>query len=283
MFTFNIKLTDNKSVECRELPNRLYVPFVKSIMNNDNVIISNFIDKIIEYTVINKNQIKELNCIDKFLILLDLRSISISNSITINTGQLFNNTNVEIDKLCVHILESLPIITEQVFIDDLIKIRINIPRDISYEFTNIANTIQSIEIDKDLIQMNQVTSKIRESILNFIPAKLFNQIINFINITTKSLEHINIITADTKLNINKVEFNIFNNTLFEFIKAIYNENLLNVYKMQYILMSKLNYDNDTYLNLTPNESQLHLNFYNEELKQQQDEYNKNSKASSKTH
>ena len=283
MFTFNIKLTDNKSVECRELPNRLYVPFVKSIMNNDNVIISNFIDKIIEYTVINKNQIKELNCIDKFLILLDLRSISISNSITINTGQLFNNTNVEIDKLCVHILESLPIITEQVFIDDLIKIKINIPKDISYEFTNIANTIQSIEIDKDLIQMNQVTSKIRESILNFIPAKLFNQIINFIDITTKSIEHINIITANPKLNISKVEFNIFNNTLFEFIKAIYNENLLNVYKMQYILMSKLNYDNDTYLNLTPNESQLHLNFYNEELKQQQDEYNKNSKASSKTH
>lgn len=283
MFTFNIKLTDNKSVECRELPNRLYVPFVKSIMNNDNVIISNFIDKIIEYTVINKNQIKELNCIDKFLILLDLRSISISNSITINTGQLFNNTNVEIDKLCVHILESLPIITEQVFIDDLIKIKINIPKDISYEFTNIANTIQSIQIDKDIIQMNQVTSKVRESILNFIPATLFNQIINFIDITTKSIEHINIITANPKLNISKVEFNIFNNTLFEFIKAIYNENLLNVYKMQYILMSKLNYDNDTYLNLTPNESQLHLNFYNEELKQQQDEYNKNSKDSSKTH
>ena len=283
MFTFNIKLTDNKSVECRELPNRLYVPFVKSIMNNDNVIISNFIDKIIEYTVINKNQIKELNCIDKFLILLDLRSISISNSITINTGQLFNNTNVEIDKLCVHILESLPIITEQVFIDDLIKIKINIPKDISYEFTNIANTIQSIEIDKDIIQMNQVTSKVRESILNFIPATLFNQIISFIDITTKSIEHINIITANPKLNISKVEFNIFNNTLFEFIKAIYNENILNVYKMQYILMSKLNYDNDTYLNLTPNESQLHLNFYNEELKQQQDEYNKNSKDSSKTH
>jgi len=283
MFTFNIKLTDNKFVECRELPNKLYVPFVKSIMNNDNIIISNFIDKIIEYTVINKNQIKELNCIDKFLILLDLRSISISNSITINTGQLFNNTNVEIDKLCVHILESLPVITEQVFIDDLIKIKINIPKDISYESTNIANTIQSIQIDQDLIQMNQVTSKVRESILNFIPAKLFNQIINFINITTKSIEHINIITANPKLNISKVEFNIFNNTLFEFIKAIYNENLLNVYKMQYILMSKLNYDNDTYLNLTPNESQLHLNFYNEELKQQQDEYNKNSKASSKTH
>ena len=283
MFTFNIKLTDNKSVECRELPNRLYVPFVKSIMNNDNVIISNFIDTIIEYTVINKNQIKELNCIDKFLILLDLRSISISNNITINTGQLFNNTNVEIDKLCAHILESLPIITEQVFIDDLIKIKINIPRDISYEFTNISNTIQNIQIDKDIIQMNQVTSKVRESILNFIPAKLFNQIINFIDITTKSMEHINIITANPKLNISKVEFNIFNNTLFEFIKAIYNENLLNVYKMQYILMSKLNYDNDTYLNLTPNESQLHLNFYNEELKQQQDEYNKNSKDSSKTH
>ena len=283
MFTFNIKLTDNKSVECRELPNRLYVPFVKSIMNNDNIIISNFIDTIIEYTVINKNQIKELNCIDKFLILLDLRSISISNNITINTGQLFNNTNVEIDKLCAHILESLPIITEQVFIDDLIKIKINIPRDISYEFTNISNTIQNIQIDKDIIQMNQVTSKVRESILNFIPAKLFNQIINFIDITTKSMEHINIITANPKLNISKVEFNIFNNTLFEFIKAIYNENLLNVYKMQYILMSKLNYDNDTYLNLTPNESQLHLNFYNEELKQQQDEYNKNSKDSSKTH
>jgi len=283
MFTFNIKLTDNKSVECRELPNRLYVPFVKSIMNNDNVIISNFLDKIIEYTIINKNQIKELNCIDKFLILLDLRSISINNNITINTGQLFNNTNVEIDKLCAHILESLPIITEQVFIDDLIKIRINIPKDISYEFTNIANTIQSIQIDKDLIQMNQVTSKMRESILNFIPAKLFNQIINFIDITTKSMEHINIIAANTKQNISKVEFNIFNNTLFEFIKAIYNENLLNVYKMQYILMSKLNYDNDTYLNLTPNESQLHLNFYNEELKQQQDEYNKNSKDSSKTY
>jgi len=283
MFTFNIKLTDNKSVECRELPNRLYVPFVKSIMNNDNVIISNFLDKIIEYTIINKNQIKELNCIDKFLILLDLRSISINNNITINTGQLFNNTNVEIDKLCAHILESLPIITEQVFIDDLIKIRINIPKDISYEFTNIANTIQSIQIDKDLIQMNQVTSKMRESILNFIPAKLFNQIINFIDITTKSMEHIDIIAANTKQNISKVEFNIFNNTLFEFIKAIYNENLLNVYKMQYILMSKLNYDNDTYLNLTPNESQLHLNFYNEELKQQQDEYNKNSKDISKTY
>jgi len=131
--------------------------------------------------------------------------------------------------------------------------------------------------------MNQVTSKMRESILNFIPAKLFNQIINFIDITTKSMEHIDIIAANTKQNISKVEFNIFNNTLFEFIKAIYNENLLNVYKMQYILMSKLNYDNDTYLNLTPNESQLHLNFYNEELKQQQDEYNKNSKDSSKTY
>lgn len=281
MFTFSIKLTNSKSVECRELTNKLYVPFVKSIMNNEHIIISNFIDKIIEHTVIDTNRIKELNCIDKFLILLDLRSISINNNITINTGKLFNNTTVEIDKLCAHILESLPLITEQFIIDDLITLEINIPKDISYEFTNIANTVRSIQIDKDLIQMNQVTSKVRESILNFIPAKLFDQVTKFIDITTKSMEHINIINGDDKLGIGKVEFNIFNNTLFEFIKAIYNEDLLNLYKMQYILMSKLNFDNDTYLNLTPNESQIHLNFYNEELKQQQDEYDKTNKDTSK--
>lgn len=281
MFTFSIKLTNSKSVECRELTNKLYVPFVKSIMNNEHIIISNFIDKIIEHTVIDTNRIKELNCIDKFLILLDLRSISINNNITINTGKLFNNTTVEIDKLCAHILESLPLITEQFIIDDSITLEINIPKDISYEFTNIANTVRSIQIDKDLIQMNQVTSKVRESILNFIPAKLFDQVTKFIDITTKSMEHINIINGDDKLGIGKVEFNIFNNTLFEFIKAIYNEDLLNLYKMQYILMSKLNFDNDTYLNLTPNESQIHLNFYNEELKQQQDEYDKTNKDTSK--
>lgn len=281
MFTFSIKLTNSKSVECRELTNKLYVPFVKSIMNNEHIIISNFIDKIIEHTVIDTNRIKELNCIDKFLILLDLRSISINNNITINTGKLFNNTTVEIDKLCAHILESLPLITERFIIDDSITLEINIPKDISYEFTNIANTVRSIQIDKDLIQMNQVTSKVRESILNFIPAKLFDQVTKFIDITTKSMEHINIINGDDKLGIGKVEFNIFNNTLFEFIKAIYNEDLLNLYKMQYILMSKLNFDNDTYLNLTPNESQIHLNFYNEELKQQQDEYDKTNKDTSK--
>ena len=281
MFTFSIKLTNGKLIECRELINEIYVPFVKSIMNDDNKLISNFIDKIIEYTVINKPEIKELNCIDKFLILLDLRSISINNNITINTGKLFNNTAIEIDTLCTNILESLPLITKQFITDDLIKIEINIPRDISYESTNIANTIQSIQIDKDIIQLNQVTYKVRDSILNFIPAKLFDQVIQFIDNTTKSMEHINIINDDVRLGIGKVEFNIFNNTLFEFIKAIYNEDLLNLYKMQYILMSKLNFDNDTYLNLTPNESQIHLNFYNEELKQQQDEYDKNNKSPSK--
>ena len=141
MFTFNIKLTDNKLIECREITNRVYLPFVKSIMNDDSVIISNFLDKIIEYAVINKSQIKKLNCIDKFLILLDLRSISINNDITFNTGELFNNLSILIDEIGTYILESIPLITKQYIIDDSIKLEINIPTNLSYEFTNISNTI----------------------------------------------------------------------------------------------------------------------------------------------
>jgi len=250
-------------------------------MNGDSVIISNFLDKIIEYAVIDKSQIKKLNCIDKFLILLDLRSISINNNITFNNGVLFSNLSIEIDQIGTYILESIPSITKQYIIDDLIKLEINIPTNLSYEFTDISNTIQSIQIGSDLIQMNSVTNKMRENILNFIPAKLFNQVLKFVDITTKSMEHIHIIKGNEKLGINRVEFNVFNNTLFEFIRAIYNEDLLNLYKMQYILMSKLNFDNDTYLNLTPNESHIHLNFYNEELKKQQDEYDKNNNSPSK--
>ena len=281
MFTFNIKLTDNKLIECREITNQIYLPFVKSIMNGDSVIISNFLDKIIEYAVIDKSQIKKLNCIDKFLILLDLRSISINNDITFNNGVLFNNLSISIDEIGTYILESIPLITKQYIIDDSIKLEINIPTNLSYEFINISNTIQSIQIGNDLIQMNSVSNKIRESILNFIPAKLFDQVLKFVDITTKSMEHIHIIKGNEKTGINRVEFNVFNNTLFEFIKAIYNEDLLNLYKMQYILMSKLNFDNETYLNLTPNESHIHLNFYNEELKKQQDEYDKNNNSPSK--
>ena len=56
----------------------------------------------------------------------------------------------------------------------------------------------------------------------------------------------------------------------EFIKAIYNDNLMNFYELQFNLITKMNISYDHFMSMTFNESRMYVAMQNKDTKKQEE-------------
>lgn len=273
-FTSKIYLPIIKEyIRFKGINNSHYFDILKFITNNDEEGLNDYFENLIIELIIDKSIYPKLSNLEKFLILLDLRSTSVGDSL-----QITGNNSAKIDLSLMSIKKSI-----QNKIEDLDIIK-NIRSEIGYNIIlsvpknffidNIdkmyTEIIDKIEIDGEILDFFNLTNLEKELIISSIPATLSNNILSFIKNIQSSIGDINIISGNSKLGLETVKLSVFDKTMFMFLKSIFTDDLYNYYELQYNLSNKMNVSYDHFMKMSPNECKLFINFYNKEMKKQEE-------------
>ena len=267
--------TINDTVYYSELTNFTYFSLLKYINNSDNRGVQQCFDEIVV------NHIKTpttLSSLDKFLILLDMRSICVGDSIELKlkTG---NAARLSIFSILENIKSKVKDINfrKSCVIDD-ITLNLYIPTNILVDREDdiYESVVESVEFNGIASRLDVFTKEQKEEFFKSLPATAFNYISQYVIDVREQIKDINIINSNTLLEIEEVPFNLFDNTLFMFLKLLYTDDLMNFYEQQYSFIKKLKFTHDHFMKMTPNESRLFINLYNKDIKTQEDAKNKGS-------
>jgi len=268
-----------REVRFSSINNQNYFDIIRFIINDDNEGLNDYFEWLITDIVIDKNIIQDLSNIEKFLILLDNRNLTIGNILNLN-----NSKNIKIDisilNIKKNIIDKLKVLdlTKRCKIND-IDLELSLPK--SMIINNLDDLykeiIDKIVVDDKIINFNFLTNFDKDDIISNIPLNSSNDIFNYIKNSQNLLSNFNIISKNDKIGLDNVQLNLFDSSLFFFLKSIFKDDLLNFYELEYNMVSKMNFTIDNFMKLTPNECKLFIKFYNTEKKKEQDSNNEASK------
>lgn len=277
---FNTKLhlpLLNQEIRYSTLKNELYIELLKFITNNDDDGVANYFDFILSVCVNDQKMVKRLSNVEKFLILMDIRSISLGDSLEF----LIENKEIKYNIVFIknNILKQLKNILDlnNKFTYDQIGIEFGLPSSLKIDSLDsiYREVIKKIEIDGHVENFYDLDTISKDKIESMLPAKFTDDLFNYINETKKSIKELNIITGKEKLGVDTIPLNFYDNTMYMFLKTIYGSNLLNMYELEYNMTCKLGLSYERFIKMTPNECKLFINFYNRDKKQEEEQ----SKAS----
>lgn len=263
--SFNLPFS-KKKISLREISNFYYLDLLKYLENNNSYDIEYYFNFLI--SELTNTDISELSNIDKFYILLELRALSLGSNIDL----VQDNTNfkINIDNILKK-LTDLNLTTKHFRASD-IEYELSIPKNLYFD-ENI--DIYHATISKiDEFNMSSIHDI---DLASMLPANIFTYIKNYVTDTKKLLDNYSILDKKTHSKIEEWPLNVYNNSLFDFLKLIYHDNLMNFYEMQFNLLTKMHISYDHFMSMTFNESKLFINLQNKEIKKQEEaEKKKNS-------
>ena len=262
----------NEEIRYLNLNNHNYLDILKFITNNDDEGLINYFDNILLDKIINKNLVSKLSVVEKFLILLDLRSILLGDKL-----QLINKQNVNIDLSISSIRDNL---IKNINNIELIKyinytnIQLCLSTPKSFDTENIdkiyKEIINKIKVDEEVIDFYLLTEEEKDVIINNLPANFAQDILYFIETCQEISESVDIIKGNERIGLESVPLRFFDKTLFMFLKNTFGNDLMGFYELQFNMMSKLNVSSDNFMKMSPAECKIFIQFYNQDMKRQED-------------
>tara|TARA_R110000787_G_scaffold54452_4_gene126681 strand:+ start:1120 stop:1890 length:771 start_codon:yes stop_codon:yes gene_type:complete len=231
-----------------------YKNLVKNLISAEDNRVVDVFEEIIDIKVESK---KKLNISDKIKILLLLRSITLGEELELN----FNNKIFKYD--INKIIDSIEYKNEQFKYDSLI---FNIPRKIHYrsKFECLIDNFNSFEINGKTKIIEEYTYKQKEVILQ-----------NLIGFKTKELTNqFNEYISNFYLKyMGDIEINLYDSSLLNFIKGLFEIDLNEMYDIEYNIMSYLKFDPSVFNMYGLPELRIFLNKF---IKEQEESKKQNS-------
>jgi hypothetical protein len=252
----------DKKIKIKEINNCYYIDILKFIQNSNLEELINFFDLIISENT--DADINALTNLDKFCILIEMRSVSIGNIIEFSIDN--KNIKYNLSDICTKI-QNLKNINKTIKIDNL-NFELGIPKKLI--IPNYNDIIQSCIKKINDIDLDTFTNIEKESLYKMIPAHIYNDIKNFIIENTEYIESQNIFNLSIVESFKDFKINPFNNSLIELLKNIYSDNLMNFYDLQFNLITKLHISYDHFMSMTYNEARMYVAMQNKEIKKQEE-------------
>lgn len=266
-----------QEVRYGEFTNGIWGTLIKFITNDHDISIEEYFDEIIT-TIATPS--RNLLGIDKFCLLLDIRSTYLGNQLELKT-ESNHSVKISISSIIDKISKSFNQITttKQLQVGDLI-IELAAPRKFFVKDFDelIERSLYRVIDGQNVYYIDDFTSNERETFLTSLPATVVNDINNFVIKLQQQTKDVDIITSNPQLGISELKINLYDLTMLEFLKAIFSDDLMNFYEMQYNLISKLNISYDHFLRMTPSESRIYINLHNRDVKKQEEAMNKDKQA-----
>lgn len=251
--------------------NDTYLEFLYLISLEEDKNLNDFIEIYLKNNINDDFVYKSLTSIDKFCIMLYIRMISLGNDLKISAEKTSLNYNINtiIDNINNKFINTDLITT---YNTDIITINIGLPKDlIISDIDDIYKSlINYIRIEEEEIFPNSLSKNEFDQIMNLIPASLTENILNHLTKISKFSENNYIISPIQSSNFNGVNLNFLDRTFLYFIKSIFSDKIINFYELQYVLFNKLHMDYEWFRNSTVQECKHYINFYNADMKRQEE-------------
>lgn len=262
-FRVKVQLPSGRHARIEELKNRDYLTILKYCENSDIEGLNDLFNDLIF-----KGDLKSLDIIDKFYILLVLRMFFIDPDL------VFADENSSSIKFSIsNILEKIDHFqndyNKTINVQDF-TIELGLPNLIYFNDVNdvYISTIKSIKLKDKLINFSELDNTEKELILSYIPNTLFTHINNYITQVSKQLQDFVIIEQNNQFNIAEINTNIISNGFMSFILSIFSTGLKNFLEMLYVFTNKINIEGTTYYDLSPLDSRVLINIYNKDISDQ---------------
>ena len=266
-------------VRYAEFNNLQHFNVIKYMSTNDDNIIESMFDEIIHN--LTGEDAAKMFAVDKFCLLLDIRSVALGDKIEFKT-----NTQVKAAFNLSGILNTIrqaiePItLCHDVHVGDLI-LTTAVPRRMQTSNVDdlVHNSIYTIRDHHDVYYFDDMSSAEQQTLLSSLPADVLNAVIANINTNQLAIKDTYLIRENSNIGIDALQFGLYDNSLFAFLKSIYSDDLMGFYELQYSLITKLHISYDHFMRMTPNECRVFINIHNKEMKKQEDAQKSNDPKS----
>lgn len=256
------------NVRYSEILNKHMLVINKFITNSDDAGLFNYFEHLIQELLIDKNIYNKLYNIDKFLMLLNLRSICMGNEIKFNSPTTQSVLSVYLHTIINKYTAPISEFKQSISIDNLYHVILNIPKMLYLPgFDSIITQVIDKIVDNNEIY-NIDTIEQKNEILKVIPANKTRKIIDYINNMSEESDKLTILNKIEKINTERVSMNPYSNNMAHFIKNIFSEKLHDVYQLYFNMIHLLKFDFNTINNQTPAESYMFITLFNENLKKE---------------
>ena len=261
---FNVLLTDNKTIQFQELKVKHFKSILKCLLGDDldYITVFNTIDSVLaNLTNIDLKLIKKINFIDYFLLLLNIRSLCIGNSILAETtDNKALKLDINVDKLISNIqeIQYKDILRPTTINNITVYYKIPCITDIiNIDFDN-TESIYKACIDKIVISDNTLSvfntdASFLKIFFNKLPAKITTTINQRIQETLTLFNNVNLIKHLKDLDNKQLIFNFNIKNLIVLVKLLFGEDLLSLYDNIFNLAKTANITPVYIENITPGE------------------------------
>ena len=262
-----------QNVKIKSIKNVLYFEILKFLKTNNNNVILDCFEQLLKEILVDNTIISNITNYEKFLILLEARIISLGDKIMTSTDTFDGNISIVLSYTKSFLLEKMKNYEIIRYCgDNECRIKLNLPkqfllRDIDDIYKYV---IDEVIIKDDIYVLNKLSSEEVDMVITNLPAKFSTDILDYIKYISNISEEVSIISENEKTGMKRVAFGLIDNTLFYFIKNIFSEDLNNYYELMYSMIKKLNLDYNNFMQITPNECKMLINFYNADMKREED-------------
>jgi hypothetical protein len=269
----------NKEIRYCNITNKHHLELLKFVKSNDDSGLYEYLEWVLSDILKDKEDYNKLTSVEKFLILLDLRGKSVGDMLQLNT-----NNNIKIDYSITGIINNVinginKLNLKKKIEFDNFSVELSIPKKLILDniddiYKEIINTIV---IDDQIVNFSCLTEEEKDSIISALPAEISGEIYNFFNLN-EDFNKIYLIAGKNNIGLDPISLNLYDKSMFYFIKTIFTDDLMNFYEMQYNVITKINVSYQQFCEMTPNECKIYINLYNRDMKKQE-EANKTSMPS----
>lgn len=286
-YKFNVFLPGlDTTVSVKEVNSKQYRDLVKSLYNKDGDVFLEHLNEIIEEIVpgILRDQ---LSVVDYLILVLTCRMICINPDIkltsTCTTTKKTFESVIRIEDIIAKLatLKYNKTLTKDAFTVNfsLVKGR-DIPAIYTYSrtaevFYQFVSSVDSIMIGENNYRLSNLNFKERITVIENLPIELTNKIYLELSETYKQLAEIKLILLKspyTGTTAVEIPVSVYVDDIFALLKILYNDDLSNVYKLSYNLVSMAGYTPEYLDIITPAEQFLYWSLHLQRVNKENSEY-----------
>lgn len=275
-----------KFILLNELTNKQYINILKYVQNDDTVNLNKYFNHLIETMSDNTISISKMNRIDRFCLLLHIRIVGIGPELTLNlnckqTGKEYTG-RIDLNDI-LQSLTDLPVRMEKrIQVTDGVTVKLSIPKQLHNEnlgmLEMISQCIDYINVNGTILTHQETTNHYRIQVLENLPGSCMSAIHDFIQTAQKPFEDF-VVLEDNNPHVESLtkshRLSLFDNSIFEFLKLCYTDNLSNFYQLIYNL-SSINFSPEYIMNISPAESIIYIQFKKQEIEAEKQQHEKDN-------
>lgn len=269
--------------ECsfKEITNRDYRVLSKFLQNKNDQHTAECMEQLVSDLSVEDISKLNLSRLDLFCILATIRAMSVGPDVKLtmrctSTDKTYGAT-VDIMYIVQQLVTSFDDLSDNVInLTPNISIVLSIPRSLWINTTDpmdlLLDCLVSITINKKQYNMNNMCIREKLSIADNLPGGVVNQVINHCTQYSEQFEDITFLTDrspyDETDTGREYKLNMFNSSMFDFLKLIYTQDLNSVYRSTYMLVEHTGFSGEYVDTITPVESNIFLKYKTDEIEKQ---------------